>query len=240
MFFPVRHDRPLRSTPWLTMALIIANVVVFAATARQVEGAFVLRDAAGDPAARATLWNMFPVLKHYLWPVGGGFAWRQIASSAFLHADIWHLAFNMLFLWIFGDNIEDRLGHAGYLLFYLGCGALAAMAQAVADPLSFAPMIGASGAIAGVMGAYFLLYPQSRILTVVFLVIFLDIVEIPAVFLLGLWFLLQVGHGALSSGEPGGGVAFWAHVGGFAAGAVVGLYLRARRGSERHYWDGAA
>ena len=219
--FPISDVIPSRTRPVVTIGLIALTTLAYI---------YQLRLDETDLQRLVFAYGLIPAR----------FSAADVVTSLFLHADILHFGSNMLFLWIFGDNIEDRLGHAGYLLFYLGCGALAAMAQAVADPLSFAPMIGASGAIAGVMGAYFLLYPQSRILTVVFLVIFLDIVEIPAVFLLGLWFLLQVGHGALSSGEPGGGVAFWAHVGGFAAGAVVGLYLRARRGSQRHYWDGAA
>lgn len=225
---PLRDDNPRRTFPFITYTLIALNVV-----------AFVWELSLGPRLDEALFRSAFIPARY--WIAGNwGFDLFTIVFSMFLHGGLMHIGSNMLYLWIFGDNIEDRLGHAGYLLFYVGCGALAAMAQAVADPLSFVPMIGASGAIAGVMGAYFLLYPQSRILTVVFLVIFLDIIEIPAVFLLGLWFLLQVAHGALSSGEPGGGVAFWAHVGGFAAGAVVGLYLRARRGSERHYWDGAA
>ena len=219
--FPISDVIPSRTRPVVTIGLIALNTLAYI---------YQLQLDETDLQRLVFAYGLIPAR----------LSAADVVTSLFLHADILHFGSNMLFLWIFGDNIEDRLGHAGYLLFYLGCGALAAMAQTLADPLSFVPMIGASGAIAGVMGAYFLVYPQSRILTVVFLVIFLDIVEIPAVFLLGLWFLLQVGHGALSAGEPGGGVAFWAHVGGFAAGAVVGLYLRARRGSERHYWDGAA
>ena len=158
----------------------------------------------------------------------------------FLHADFLHFGGNMVFLWIFGDNVEDRLGHLPYLAFYLLAGAAAASCQTLADPDSQAAMIGASGAIAAVMGAYFLLYPQSRVLTAVFLIVFMDIVEIPAVFFLGIWFLLQLAQGALSSSEGvQGGVAFWAHAGGFAVGAGVGLWVRSRTKAIEKYWKKA-
>jgi membrane associated rhomboid family serine protease len=153
----------------------------------------------------------------------------------FLHGDILHFLGNRVFLWIFGDNVEDRVGHGGFILFYIGTGAAAALAQVFANPASVVPMIGASGAIAGVMGAYFVLYPHSRILTAVFLIVFLDIIEIPAIFFLGIWFIRQVLHGSLSS-TGDGGVAFWAHAGGFAAGLGIGLYLRARDRATREYW----
>ena len=216
--FPISDVIPSRTRPVVTIILIVLNTLTY------------LYQLQLDETALQRL-----VFAYGLIPAR--FAPADVVTSLFLHADILHFASNMVFLWIFGDNVEDRLGHVGYLMFYLACGGIGAAAQAAADPMSFAPMIGASGAIAGVMGAYFLLYPHSRVLTVVFLVIFLDIIEIPAVFLLGVWFLLQVGHGALSSGAPGGGVAFWAHIGGFAAGAILGLYLRVRGSGDRDYWS---
>ena len=149
----------------------------------------------------------------------------------FLHAGWLHIIGNMLYLWIFGDNIEDQLGHLGYLVFYLGAGALAAIAQLLFNPYSAVPMLGASGAIAAVMGAYFVLYPQSRILTAVFILIFFDLIEIPAIFFLGIWFLMQLlsGVGSLGvSNAAGGGTAFWAHIGGFVFGAAAGAVLRLR------------
>jgi membrane associated rhomboid family serine protease len=215
--FPISDVIPSRTRPVITISLIVLNALAY------------LYQLQLDESALQRLVFAYGVIPARLAPV-------DVVTSMFLHADILHFVGNMVFLWIFGDNVEDRLGHAGYLLFYLACGAVGAVAQAAADPMSFVPMIGASGAIAGVMGAYFLLYPQSRILTVVFLIVFLDIVEIPAVFLLGVWFLLQLGHGALSSGAPGGGVAFWAHIGGFAAGVMVGVYLKARGTADREYW----
>jgi len=137
----------------------------------------------------------------------------------------------MLYLWIFGDNVEDRLGHGRFLVFYLFAGAAAAIMQMLFNPFSAVPMVGASGAIAGVMGAYFVLYPHSRVLTVVFLLFILDVVEIPAIFFLGIYFVMQLlsGVGSLAaSNAAGGGTAFWAHVGGFVVGAAIGFVLRAR------------
>ena len=143
----------------------------------------------------------------------------------FLHEGWLHLLGNMLYLWIFGDNVEDRLGHLGFLVFYLFCGAAAALGQVAISPGSTIPMIGASGAIAGVMGAYFVLYPHSRVLTIVFLVFFLDMIEIPAIFFLGIWFVKELfsGVGSLGTRAMGGGVAVWAHIAGFAAGGLIGF-----------------
>jgi membrane associated rhomboid family serine protease len=215
--FPISDVIPSRTRPVITIGLIALSTLAY------------LYQLQLDAGALQRLVFAYGVIPARLEPA-------DVVTSLFLHADILHFVSNMLFLWIFGDNVEDRLGHAGYLLFYVGCGAVGAVSQVAADPMSFVPMIGASGAIAGVMGAYFLLYPKSRILTVVFLIVFLDIVEIPAVFLLGVWFLLQVAHGALSSGAPGGGVAVWAHAGGFALGALVGVYLKFRGSADREYW----
>jgi membrane associated rhomboid family serine protease len=148
----------------------------------------------------------------------------------FLHADIYHIAGNMIFLWIFGNNIEDRLGRLPFLLFYLGGGVAAALAQVLIDPTSTAPMVGASGAIAAVLGAYVVLYPRARILALVFLVFFYQLIEVPAIIVLGLFFVLNLIDGLNSLGQPPaqGGVAFFAHIGGFIAGVVVGLVVRAR------------
>jgi hypothetical protein len=157
----------------------------------------------------------------------------------FLHGSLWHLAGNMWSLWIFGDNVEDRLGHGRYIVFYLLCGVIAAVAHAFSDPNSAVPTIGASGAIAGIMGAYFVLYPRSRVLTLIFLVFYVQVVEIPAVVFLGFWFVMQLvsGVGALAStsGQAAGGIAFWAHVAGFAAGAaLVRIFARPL---EPEFWD---
>ena len=215
--FPVSDVIPSRTTPFVTVSLIIVNAFVFLymlTLPEELLQGFVARYAV-VPA-----WFSLPTL----------------FTSQFLHGGWMHVIGNMLYLWIFGDNVEDRLGHVRFLLFYLGAGALAAILQLVFNPLSAVPMLGASGAIAGVMGAYFVLYPQSRVLTAVFVLIFFDLVEIPAVFFLGIWFLMQLlsGVGSLGvSNAAGGGTAFWAHVGGFVAGVAVGFVLRAR---DRRRW----
>lgn len=145
-----------------------------------------------------------------------------LVTSLFLHGGWLHLIGNMLYLYIFGDNVEDRLGHGPYLIFYLLCGTGASIVQVYSNQHSTVPLIGASGAIAGVLGAYFLLYPKARILTVIPLFIFFPVVELSAFFFLGFWFVMQFLQGSLSSGaDVGGGVAWWAHAGGFLVGAAL-------------------
>ena len=216
--FPISDVIPSRTTPFVTVALIAINALVFLYQ-------LTLRDIALE---------LF-VGTYALIPAW--FSWTALFTSQFLHAGWLHAIGNMLYLWIFGDNVEDRLGHGPFLLFYLGSGAAAALLQTLFNPFSNVPMVGASGAIAGVMGAYFVLYPHSRVLTAVFLVIFFDIVEIPAIFFLGIWFLMQLLSGVGSLGAntaAGGGTAFWAHIGGFVVGAAIGVVLRA---TDRGRWE---
>ena len=212
--FPISDVIPSRTTPVVTMTLIALNTLAFLYQ-------FTLSDAD------------LQQLIHAVGVIPAAFSVPDLVTSMFLHGDLVHFLGNMVFLWIFGDNVEDRLGHGTYLAFYLTAGGLAAAAQILADPLSTTPMIGASGAIAAIMGAYFVLYPQSRVLTAVFLVIFLDVIEIPAVFFLGVWFVLQLVHASIT---PGDGIAFWAHAGGFIVGVLVGAWIRYRDGSLRGYW----
>lgn len=149
-----------------------------------------------------------------------------LLSCTFLHGSLMHLAGNMLFLYIFGDNVEDRLGHVGYLLFYLGCGVTASVAHSFSNSSSLTPTIGASGAVAGVMGAYLLLYPHAKVVSLVPIFIILHIMVIPAPVFLGLWFLLQLLQGTFSmNGTAAQGVAWWAHVGGFVAGYLLVRFL---------------
>ncbi len=158
-------------------------------------------------------------------------AWGTVFSSMFMHGGFMHFAGNMIFLWVFGDNIEDRLGHVKYLLFYLGAGLAATWTQVAIDPSSQIPLIGASGAISGVLGAYLLTYPYSRIRTLI-IFYFITFIRIPAVYLLGFWFALQFfqGIGSLGVSSTGGGVAFFAHIGGFVAGLLfIALYKLLRR-----------
>jgi membrane associated rhomboid family serine protease len=156
-------------------------------------------------------------------------AYAPLVSSMFLHAGFAHFAGNMLFLWIFGDNVEDRLGHVGYAVFYLLGGVVAALAHVAAGPASVVPTVGASGAIAAVMGAYMLLYPGAHVQSLVLLGFFMRVVSVPAVVWLGIWFVFQIAAGAQSSSVPGqGGVAWWAHAGGFVFGAATVLVLGLR------------
>ena len=209
--FPVSDVIPSRTVPVVTVGLIVVNVLVFLYE-------LVLPDL---PLERFVA--TFAVVPASFW-------WPSMLTSQFLHGGWMHILWNMLYLWIFGDNVEDRLGHLRYLVFYLASGAAAAALQLLFNPFSTVPMLGASGAIAAVMGAYFVLYPQSRVLTAIFLVFFFDLIEIPAIFFLGIWFLLQLinGLGSLGVTADGGGTAFWAHIGGFVVGIATGAVLRSR------------
>jgi membrane associated rhomboid family serine protease len=217
---PLRDVIPSRTTPFVTVTLVVLNSL-----------AFLHEILLPDRQLRLLL------LEYGVVPAA--FTWPTVLTSMFLHANWLHIAGNMLYLWIFGDNVEDRFGHGRFLVFYLLCGTVAALAQVAVSPDSTVPTIGASGAIAGVMGAYFVLYPHSRVLALIPLFIFWPIVEIPAVFFLGFWFLLQLVSGfgslALTQQTQGGGVAFWAHVAGFLAG-LLGVVIFRRRERERVEW----
>ena len=218
--FPLSDVIPSRTTPVVTVGLIVVNALVFlfevTLTDRQLQ-------------LFALTYGVVPA----------EFTWTTVLTSMFLHGGWLHFLGNMLYLWIFGDNVEDRLGHVRYLLFYVFCGAAAALGQTAIQPYSTVPMIGASGAIAGVMGAYFVLFPHSRVLTAVFIFFFLDLIEIPAVFFLGIWFLMQFfsGVGSLSADAAQGGVAFWAHIAGFFVGGVGGLLWRGVEANRRPQWE---
>jgi membrane associated rhomboid family serine protease len=209
---PLRDTIPSARVPVVTYAIIIANVVVF------------LYEA-----------SLGHALKHFIDVYGlvpAHFRFENLLTSMFLHGGWAHLIFNMLFLYIFGDNVEDRLGHARYAAFYLLCGMAAGAAQALVNPGSRIAMVGASGAIAGVLGAYLLFFPGARIVTLVPIFFFLQVVEIPAVLFLFGWFVLQILSGMATIGAADtAGVAFFAHVGGFIAGMVLGPVLRERRPS---------
>lgn len=217
MLVPIRDVIPSRTTPIVTWLLIGLNVV-----------AHLSVSLGGREAHDAT------ILTYGLVPAT--FSWGAVLTSMFLHADWLHLASNMLSLWIFGDNVEDQLGHRRFLVFYLMCGVVAALAETRLSPDSFIPMIGASGAIAGVMGAYLVMYPRSRVLVLLFLIFYITVVEIPAVFFLAFWFLTQVvGTLGRAADNPAatGGVAFAAHAAGFLAGAAS---VRFWRQPERAEW----
>ena len=204
---PIRDHNPSGRTPYVTYALIAINVIIFAS----------FNVPLGESRALNvffTEWGMIPAF------ITDGERLYTLVSSQFLHGGYMHIAGNMLFLWIFGDNMEDEMGHIGFLIFYLLSGAFAALAQWVVDPHSLVTTIGASGAIAGVMGGYLLLFPKAKVDILLILIIFFRIFPIPAWIMLGLWFLLQVGNGVVSNPDLGG-VAYWAHAGGFVVGLVL-------------------
>jgi len=216
---PLRDIIPSRTTPVVTISLIALNIVVF-----------LYELSLGRAVDAFTL---------YYGLIPAAFSWVNVFTSMFLHGSFLHIAGNMLYLWIFGDNVEDRMGHGRFLVFYLLCGVAAALAQTITAPDSIVPMVGASGAIAGVMGAYFVLYPRSRIVTLIPLFFFFQVIEVPAIFFLGVWFLMQFlsGVGSLGAtiGRSTGGIAFWAHVAGFVAG-ITGVALFRRPERQRVEW----
>ena len=229
---PLADHNPRRTTPVVNIVLVVVNVLMFFWELQL--------QAAG---------RLEPVLLHVafvparFWYLPGALIPNVITMfvSMFLHGGWLHLGGNMLYLWIFGDNVEDRLGHARYLFFYLVCGLLATLAHAVMSPESRMPSIGASGAIAGVLGAYIVLYPKQRVTTLIPIFIFITIREIPAVFLLGFWIVMQLFFGAASmSGnlQSAGGVAYFAHIGGFIAGMVLVMLMGGLRRAPRPvYYD---
>jgi membrane associated rhomboid family serine protease len=218
---PLRDDNPTTITPFVTIALIAANVVVFfyqMSLGPEVAQRFVYAFAAIPAVIVGS--RELPAAVEVLPPA------MTLVTSMFLHGSIMHLGGNMLYLWIFGNNIEEAMGHARYVVFYLVAGMLASAAHIVANLNSTIPSLGASGAISGVLGAYLLLYPRAQVLTLIPLGFLMRLMYIPAGFALGIWFLLQLLSGSMSGGQ-GGGVAWWAHIGGFVAGmALVGLFKR--------------
>jgi membrane associated rhomboid family serine protease len=219
-FLPLYDDNPTGRVPYVTYGLIGLCAAVFLWQLGQDDD--VVAAYGMIPAVLFGSASLAPA-------VAAIPPWVTIFTSMFLHGGWLHLGGNMLFLWIFGNNIEDVLGHARYLLLYLVSGAVAALCQALPDATSTVPMIGASGAIAGVLGAYLALYPYAKVHVLMWIVIFVRIIAIPAWIMLGLWFGLQLLDGLLS--DPGeAGVAFWAHVGGFVSGMVLIVLLR-RRGT---------
>ncbi|MGI8671249.1 MAG: rhomboid family intramembrane serine protease [Luteitalea sp.] len=218
---PIRDVIPSRTTPVVTITFLIINVLVF-----------LLMPPVGSAPFEAFIrtWGVTPL----------DFNVTAVVTSMFVHAGFGHLFSNLLFLWIFGDNVEDRMGHGRYVVFYVLCGLAAALLQTLFAAGSQVPMVGASGAIAGVLGAYLVLFPHSRVLTFVFI----TFIEVPAVLLLGLWFATQLlsGLGTLAAVRPQdmGGIAFFAHAGGFIAGAALVLLFRRPERMRAEWWDHVA
>ena len=220
--FPIRDHNPSGRTPYVVYVLMAANILVFLLGLPMMGDDRVLWAFYDD-------WAIVPA------EVSRGIDLHTIVTSMFLHGGFMHLAGNMLFLWIFGDNLEDEMGHIWFLLFYLASGIGAGVIHVMAAPWSEVPTIGASGAIAGVMGGYLLLYPKAKVDILLIFIVFFKIFPVPAWIMLGLWLGLQF-LGGVSSNPDEGGVAYWAHAGGFFVGLVLTIPLWLRRGGQR-YWS---
>ena len=220
---PLRDVIPSRTTPYVTIGLIVVNVLVF--------------------LYEMTLTG--PYLEEFVLYFGlvpAAFAWVAVLTSMFVHGGVLHVGMNMLFLWIFGDNVEDRMGHGRFLVFYLLCGVAAALAQAAMNPDSITAMVGASGAVAGVMGAYLVLYPRVRVYCLVPIGIIPISIALPAWTMLLYWAGIQFVSGlfGMMGGQDEGGVAFWAHIGGFVAGVVlIKVFARPEdvRAHRSEHWE---
>lgn len=223
---PIRDDNPTTITPYVTFGLIAINVFAF------------IYEASLPPQQLDGFLHLAAVVPRELTASFGGISlnqpvpeWVSLITSQFLHGGLLHLAGNMLFLWVFGNNVEDKLGHVKYLFFYLSCGVLASLSQWYFSQNSGIPSLGASGAIAGVMGAYIIRFPQAEILGIIPLGFFFPTFRVPALYFLAFWFIQQAFYGIASLETPtnigmeSGGIAYWAHAGGFIFGAILGPLL---------------
>jgi len=242
--FPIRDDNPHFLTPYGTYAIIIINAAAW----------LLVQGLGSNPTLASSICNLglipgdllntvpvgtrVAVGPNSVCVLGESSAWYTVVTSMFMHGGWLHVIGNMWFLWIFGNNVEDAMGTARFAVFYLLCGLAAAALQVMTNPDSSVPMVGASGAIGGVMGAYILLYPRVHVHMLIFFGFFVTTIAVPAVFMLGYWFAVQLLSGLASPASPGGGVAFWAHVGGFAAGAALILVFRNPALLARHPYYG--
>lgn len=220
--FPIRDHNPSGRTPYVTYALIASNVLVFLSYFQMF----------ADPRALNALFFDYAMIPA---AISQGQMYETILTSMFLHGGWMHLLGNMLFLWIYGDNMEDEMGHVPFLAFYLLAGVAAALVHVMSAPGSAVPTVGASGAIAGVMGGYLLMFPKARVDILLFLVVFVRIFPIPAWIVLLLWFAMQF-IGGVGANPDEGGVAYWAHAGGFVAGIIMTIPVWLRRGAVQ-FWD---
>jgi membrane associated rhomboid family serine protease len=220
--FPIRDHNPSGRTPYVVYALIAANILVYISSLNVMSddraGFYFLAEWALVPARISSL---------------DGF--ETLITTQFMHGGFMHLAGNMLFLWIFGDNLEDEMGHMGFLGFYLAAGVGAGLIQVIAAPNSMIPTVGASGAIAGVLGGYLLMFPKARVDILIILIVFFRVFPIPAWVMLMLWFAMQL-FGVIGSDPDTGGIAYWAHVGGFGVGLAFTLPLWLKRGGAT-FWN---
>tara|TARA_B100000575_G_C23093144_1_gene630292 strand:+ start:220 stop:951 length:732 start_codon:yes stop_codon:yes gene_type:complete len=219
--FPLKDDNPTQTKPIITLSIIFLCILIFLYQ-------FSLSDS--DNNQLIMIWGMKPanLFSDNLINTGGPGVLLTLFSSMFLHGGIMHLAGNMLFLWIYGNNIEDAMGHIRFLIFYIICGLSAALLQAFVIPSSSIPMIGASGAVSGVLSAYFLLFPRAKVSTLVVLVFFITVIRLPAGILIGIWFFTQLLN-ATTVDPNSPGVAWFAHIGGFLAGAILIPFLKRKK-----------
>jgi len=238
--FPLRDDNPTLDTSMATYAIIALNALAW----------IVLQGMGTDPALSRSVCQLgaipgellgtvapgtrVPLGPNAMCVLGGGPSWITPLTSMFMHGSWMHIIGNMWFLAVFGDNVEDSMGRLRFVAFYLLCGFVAVAVQVMANPSSAVPMVGASGAIGGVMGAYAVLYPRVRVHLLVFFGFYVDRIIVPAVFMLGYWFLIQLVMGIPALGRGGGGVAFWAHTGGFLAGIALSYLFRDPRRVAAH------
>jgi membrane associated rhomboid family serine protease len=218
---PFKDDNPTQRFPYITITLITANIAIFMFQVLQ-------------PAHQGKIAYAYGAVPHFLLSLKTVQPIHPILtvfSSMFMHGSLLHLGTNMLFLWIFGNNIEDKLGYGKFILFYLLCGLSAAYAHALINPLSTIPMIGASGAVSGILGAYLLLFPYARIHTLIFFIFFIQVVRLPAMFVIGFWIVIQFLNGIISQGSAGhSGIAWFAHIGGFIFGLLtIKLFMKGKR-----------
>jgi len=218
---PIRDHNPSGRTPFVTYGLMAANIAVFLLVLLPVQ----------EPWRLNAIYMDYAILPA---AITQGFAYQTLVTSMFLHAGLAHLGGNMLFLWIYGDNLEDQMGHLPFLLFYLVAGVAAGLIHVAAAPFSEVPTVGASGAIAGVMGGYLLLFPRARIDILLILIVYIRVFPIPAWIVLMVWFGMQF-VGGIGSDPDAGGVAYWAHAGGFAAGLLLTIPVWMRLGGPR-FW----
>jgi len=220
MFFPYKDDNPTYSTPWVTLIIIAANIGVYVWQLFSPLSDMVIVSRYGAIPYALTSFDTIQPISPF----------ATVFTSMFMHGGIWHLLGNMLYLWVFGDNVEDAMGHFRFLFFYLSSGIVAVYSHALTDPDSLVPMVGASGAVSGVLSAYLLLFPGARVATLVFFGLFW-IVQIPAIIVIGMWAVVQFMNGMVSAAveQPGGGVAWFAHIGGFLFGMLtIRFWLPAR------------
>ena len=229
--FPLRDENPTARKPVAVIAVIVLNALTWGFV-QGFGGDYPLAESLclhglipGELLGLIDMGHQLPVGQNLVCTLDGNANPATLLTSMFLHGGWFHILGNMWFLWVFGDNIEDVMGPFRFIVFYLLCGLAAAFAQIVSDPASAVPMVGASGAIGGVMGAYALLYPRARVQTLLILGFYITTIGVPAFVMLGYWFLLQILGGLPALGSSEGGVAFWAHIGGFVAGlALIHLF----------------